>query len=187
MGRFDEANSEMKTALDMEPFDANMGGNYAWALLVAGQNDKALEMAKKTYDLEPNHPITQYYTTMVYNANGMYSDALGICENELKSDPKNQRMLEQAGIAYARTGRRDKAEEVVKKFEEIGKTQFATPYRLAAVHVALGNRDEAFASLEKSYQVRDWWLIRLKIDSIWAPLRDDARYNDLLKRLGLPL
>jgi tetratricopeptide (TPR) repeat protein len=184
-GRLEESIAEMKIALDMEPFDIVIASNYSWAHLVAGQNDKALEIAKKTYDLEPDHPQAQYYLAMAYNANGMYSDALTISEKELKV-PDSQRFLEQAGIAYARSGRRERAEEIVKRFVEIGKTQFIVPYRVAALHVALGNRDEAFAWLEKAHQAHDWHLHRLKVDPQFAPLRGDPRYKDLLKRLNLP-
>lgn len=91
-----------------------------------------------------------------------------------------------AVIGVARSGRGERGEEIVKRFEEIGKTEFVVPYRVAALHVALGNRDEAFAWLEKAYQAHDWHLHRLKVDPQFAPLRDDPRYNAMLKRLNLP-
>lgn len=185
-GRLDESIAEMKVAMDMEPFDIVIGGTYAWAHLAGGQNEKALEIAKKTYDLEPNHPIGRHFMAMTYNANGMYDEAIAVCENALRSDPTSQFMLQSAGIGYASSGRRDKAEEILKKFEDLGKTHYVAPYGLAAVHTALGNRDDAFALLEKGYQVHDWFLIRLKVDPQFASLRDDRRYKDLLKRLGLP-
>ena len=55
-GRLEEGIAEIKRGLDLEPLDINMGGTLAWAYLVAGQNDKALEQARKTYDLEPKSP-----------------------------------------------------------------------------------------------------------------------------------
>ena len=185
MGRFDEGMAEMKKALDMEPFDMVIGGTYAWGYFVSHQNDKALDIAKKTYDLEPNHPIARFNMALTLNAAGRYDDALAISESALKTDPTSQFMLMQAGISYARTGRHDKAEEVLKKFDEIGKTEYVTAYNLAIVQVALGHRDEAFALIEKAYQAHDWPLIRLKVDPWMEPLRDDPRFADLVRRIGL--
>ena len=184
-GRIDESIAEMKAALDMEPFDLVIGGTYAWAYLVKGDNSKALDIAKKTYALEPNHPVGRHFMAMTYNVNGMYDDAVSVCENALKSDPTSQFMLQSLGVAYARSGRSDKAEEVVKRFEDLGKTQYTAPYGQAAVQVALGNRDKAFELLEKAYQVHDWFLIRVTVDPYFAPLHEDPRFNDLVKRLGL--
>jgi TolB-like protein/Tfp pilus assembly protein PilF len=185
-GRFEEGIAEIKIALDTEPFDIVMGVTYAWAYLAAGEKDKALEIAKKTYDLEPDHPLGRHFMAMTLNAVGRYGDAIAICENALRSDPSSQFMLQSLGVAYASAGRRDKAEEVVSRFGELGKTNYLSPYGQAAVQVALGNRDLAFAMLEKAYQMHDWFLHRIKVDPYFAPLRGDPRYKHLLERLSLP-
>jgi tetratricopeptide (TPR) repeat protein len=87
--------------------------------------------------------------------------------------------------AYAKTGRRREAEEVIKRWKELEKTQYIINYWLATAYAALGEKDLAFAELEKSYQARDWFLPRIKTDSFMDPLRDDPRFADLVKRVGL--
>jgi len=59
-------------------------------------------------------------------------------------------------------------------------------YWIASIHAALGNKDKAFAELEKSFAEQDFYLHRFKVDPYWDPLRDDQRYKEMLKRLNLP-
>ena len=69
---------------------------------------------------------------------------------------------------------------------ELEKTQWVPPTRIAVIYGALGEKDKAFAELEKAYEARDWDMHRLKISEDMRPLRDDPRYKDLLKRMNLP-
>ncbi|MBA3255979.1 MAG: protein kinase [Pyrinomonadaceae bacterium] len=185
-GRLDEGVSEIKRGLDLEPLDINMGATLAWAYLAAGQNEKALEQAKKTYDLEPSHPIGRWILSQAYINKGMYGEGISLNEQWLQTDPTNQFPIRDVGIAYAKAGRRDKAEEMITRFGEIAKTQYIATCRIASIHVALGDRDKAFEELDKAFEVRDWELYRLNADTYWIPLRDDPRFKEMLKRLNLP-
>ena len=187
MGRLDEAVAEIKRGLDLEPLDINMGGTLAWAYLVAGQNDKALEQARKTYDLEPSHPIGRWILAQAYISKGMYGEAISLDEQWLQTDPTNQFALRDAGIAYAKAGRSEKAEEMITRFRELAKTQYVPTCRIASIYAALGDKEKAFAELQKSFEVRDWELFRLNADPYWSPLRDDPRFKEMLKRLNLPV
>ena len=71
-GRLEEGIAEIKRGLDLESLDMNMGGTLAWAYLAAGQNDKALEQARKAYDLEPTHPIGRWILIQAYTQKGMF-------------------------------------------------------------------------------------------------------------------
>jgi tetratricopeptide (TPR) repeat protein len=186
MGRLDEAIAEIKHGLDLEPLDINMGATLAWAYFVAGQDDKALEQAKKTYDLDPVHPIGRWMLSQAFTNKGMYPEAISVSEQWLQTDPANQFALRDAGIAYAKAGRRDKAEEMINRFREISKKQYIPTCRIASIYGALGDKDKAFEELLKAFEVRDWELYRLNADPYWDPLRDDPRFKVMLKRLNLP-
>jgi tetratricopeptide (TPR) repeat protein len=186
VGRYDEAITEIKKGLDLEPLDINMGGTLAWAYLITGQKDKALEQARKTYDLDPNHPLARWILNQASLELGMYDQVLSLAEPSLQADPTNQFALRDAGIAYAKSGRRDKAEEVIGKFRDLAKTQYVPTCRIAAIYGALGEKEKAFEELNKAFEVRDWELFRINVDTYWTPLRDDPRFKDLLKRLNLP-
>ena len=158
----------------------------AWAYLITGQKEKALELARKNYELEPNHPIAQWIMIDVYVENGKYTEAVSVAERWLQADPVNQFALRGAGIAYAKHGRRDKAEEMTGRLRELSKTRYVPNARYAAIYVALGDKDKAFEELSKAFEERDWELFRIKVDHYWTPLHDDPRFAALVKRLNLP-
>ena len=186
MGRFDEAVAEIKRGLELEPLDINMGVSLAWVYLGAAQYDKALDQAKKTYDLEPTHPLARWMLSEAYINKGMYGEAISLVEQWLHDDPTSQFAHRDAGIAYAKAGRRDKAEEIISKFREIAKTQYVPTCRIASIYVALDDKDKAYEELTKAFDARDWEMHRLKADTYWNPLRNDARFKEMLKRLNLP-
>lgn len=186
MGRTDEAITEIKRAVELEPLELLIGANLAAAYLYGRQYDRALEQARKTHDLEPNFVTGRVWLGRVYNANGMYDEAIALSEKSLQSYPTNQSFLQIAGLGYAKAGRRREAEEIIKRFNEIAKTLYVSHYWVAATYAALGERDEAFAELERAFEERDYFLPRLKIDPLMDPLRDDPRFKDLIRRMGLP-
>ena len=183
LGRHDEAIAEMRRAMELEPLSLVQGANFAAVYLYARQFDKALDQARKTYDLDPNLVTSQNWMCHSLDVNGMYAESLAISEKAALSN----RSLEAAlGYAYAKGGRRQEAEAVLKQWKEIEKTKYVSNYWMAVVHVALGEKDAAFAELEKAYQAHDWFLQRLKVDPFMDSLRNDPRFADLVKRVGLP-
>jgi serine/threonine-protein kinase len=183
LGRHDEAIAEMKKAMELEPLSLIQGANFAAVLIYARQFDAALEQAKKTYELDPNHVGGRHWMSHALNAKGMYAESLLISEKSLQSGfPVGA----QLGYAYAKSGQRQKAEAVIARLKEDEKTKYVMNYWVAIIYAALGEKDAAFAELEKAYQARDWFLPRLKTDPFMDPLRDDPRLADLMRRLGLP-
>ncbi len=175
MGRHDEA--------ELEPLSLVQGANFAAVYLYARQFDKALDQAKKTYDLDPNLVTGQNWMCHSYDVNGMYAESLAISE---KAAQLNRSLFAALGYAYAKSGQRQKAEDVLKQWKDIEKTKYVANYWMAIVLAALGEKEAAFAELEKAYQAHDWFFQRLRIDPFMDPLRDDPRFKDLVRRLGLP-
>ena len=184
-GRVDEAIEKVKQALEIEPLDLNMGANLAWLYLFARQNDKALEQGKKVYDMEPAFPVGRWMLGESYALNGMYPESIEINEQTLKTNPANQSALRNLGYAYIKSGGRREAEEVLQRFKDLRKTEYVLSYRVASLYAALGDKDAAFAELDRAFDERDWQLQRIKVDPFMDPLRDDPRFNDLLKRMNL--
>ncbi len=183
---FDEGIAEIKRGLELEPLDMNMAGSLASAYFFAGRKDEALEQARKTHDVEPTHPIARWILSQAYLEKGMYEESREHNEQWLQDDPINQFALRDAGIAYAKLGRRDKAEEMIARLRNVGKNQYIPTNRIACVYGALGEMDKAFVELEKAFEAKDWELYRSDIEPYMNDLRGDPRFAALIKRLNLP-
>jgi tetratricopeptide (TPR) repeat protein len=185
MKRFDEAISEVKRALELEPLSIPMGANLAGIYLFARKNDLALEQAKKVYALEPNHVTAKIWLGQAYCANAMYAEAISLSESSA-TDPPTQDLIQIMGYAYAKTGRKSQAEDVIRKIDELGKREYVERNIVASIYGALGEKDKAFAELEKSFAARDWGMSRINSDPFMDSLRDDPRFKDFLRRMQLP-
>jgi tetratricopeptide (TPR) repeat protein len=118
-----------------------------------------------------------YYAQCSY-----YEKAIAILETVPLSE-LDTRSHASLGVAYAKTGKRRKAFEVLERLKRFEAT--ARFYRMPWVYVALGDFDSAFANLEKALAVRDDRLTRLKFDLFLEPLHSDARFEQLLKKMNL--
>jgi hypothetical protein len=86
----------------------------------------------------------------------------------------------------AAQGHRAEALRLVAKLEAISRKTYVRPELIAVVYVRLGDRDKAFAWLEKAYEARSPYLLALKVDRQWSPIRGDPRFARLVGRIGLP-
>lgn len=183
LGRHDEAVAEMKKATELEPLSLIQGANYAGVLIYAHRYDDAIAQAQKTLDLDPQFFGGKSWLCHSYTADGKYAEALAIAEPTLNSENP---FLSDAAIAYAKTGQRAKAMAIIDRLKEAEKTRYVMNYLAASMYGALGDKDAAFAELEKAYQNRDWFLQRIKVDPMMDPLRDDPRFDSMVKRLKFP-
>jgi predicted negative regulator of RcsB-dependent stress response len=90
------------------------------------------------------------------------------------------------GLAYgyATAGRRDDALRVIKNVRASHTDEQIVPYRLAAVYLALGDRDGALRELERDSDTHGNWIVQLKVDPVMDPLRDDPRFQELMRRMN---
>ena len=102
----------------------------------------------------------------------------------MRGDPG---VLGHMGNAYARAGRIAEARATIPKLQEYVRKDGTGTYEIALVYAGLGEKDKAFEWLEKAYTLRDRGLTYLKVDPCVDPLRSDPRFQDLLRRVGLPL
>jgi tetratricopeptide (TPR) repeat protein len=177
----------MKRAMELEPLAVAQGANYAAVLMYARRFDEALEQARKTYELDPNHIGAQAWLCHTLNLKGLYSEALDIGQ-KVSSDPAytQSSVFGCIGRAYAGLGQRDKALQKIAAVKQVERTTYVASYWTAVIYAGLGDKEAAFAELEKSFQNHDWFLAKLKTDPFMDPLRDDPRFDAMVKRLNLP-
>jgi len=182
VGRVGDAVREIKTAVDLEPMSLIMQANLAGAYLFNRQSELGLDQAKKTFDLDPNFISGRFWLVYAYCVNKKYAEAIELVESG-PQDEVSQRLLSRfSGYAYAKSGRRSEAEAVLAKYSS--DSAYDGAYA-AMIYGALGEKDKAFADLEKGL-ARKKDVSRTKVDPLFDDLRDDPRFAELLKRMGLP-
>lgn len=182
LGRTGDAVREIRTAVELEPMSVSMNANLAGAYMFDGQNDRALVQARKTFDLDPNSLGGRYWLAYVYAANKMYAEVIEIYEAG-STDENKRAMSRFAGIAYAKTNRRTEAETL--KIPGQAPDGSLMPYPKAMIYGAFGDKEKAFAELEKAFDIKDE-LSRMRVDPLMRDLRDDPRFAALIKRMNYP-
>ena len=113
----------------------------------------------------------------------MYAEAVAAYQETFRlggDSPSRQIYL---GAALAKAGEREKARAILERLQTSG--EYISPGELAVLYTAFGEREQAFASLEKAYAAHDMQLMFLGSDPSFDDLRDDPRFSDLMRRVGL--
>ena len=184
VGRHDEAVAEAKRARELDPLYLRIHRNLGATFLNARRYEEAIEALGKALELDPKYDGAHVYLGYTYAAMGKYREALAeyeVVRRDSVFSPSTQIYL---GAAYAGAGEVAKARAVLKRLQESGK--YYSPAEIAILFVALGEREEAFASLEKAYAEHDLQLKYLKTEEGYDPIRTDPRFVDLMRRVGLP-
>jgi len=160
-----------------------MQANLAGAYLFDRQNELGLDKAKKTFDLDPNFLSGRFWLAYAYCANKKYAETIELVDGAPKDETTQRVLARFRGYAYAKSGRRSEAESILAKYSS--DPRFSDSSNAATIYGALGDKDKAFAALEKGFAAKEQ-LSRIKVDPLFDDLRDDPRFKDLLKRMNLP-
>jgi TolB-like protein/DNA-binding winged helix-turn-helix (wHTH) protein/Tfp pilus assembly protein PilF len=184
-GRYDQALAEARRARELDPLSTDANSVVVYGLLLAGQNDQAIKAAKKMLELDQTKPEVHTLLGQIYTRVGQHQEAVAAYQRATKLGDNSPDIQIYLGEAYARAGEPEKARVILKRLEK-GK-EFVSPVALAMLHVALGEREQAFALLERAYAAHDQQLIWLAVDGRgdFAPLRSDTRFQALVRRVGL--
>jgi Flp pilus assembly protein TadD len=151
---------------------------------MARQEDEALKEARKTIELDPNDPNTRSMLAAVYAARGSYAEAIAEDEKLKQQLPVSQ-VNSILGVSYALAGRREDALKIIAELKQTAQQQYVSPYDLAGIYAALGDKDQAFAWLEKARDDQSEWMGWLATDFRLDSLHSDPRFADLVRRVGL--
>jgi TolB-like protein/DNA-binding winged helix-turn-helix (wHTH) protein/Tfp pilus assembly protein PilF len=184
VGRHEQSIAEIKRARELDPLSTNVNHQVGISLLMARQYDQAIEAAKKTLELDQNYANAYSLLGYTYAAKGQYREAIAAYQEAIKLGDSSPDIQIYLGAAYAKAGERERAQAILKRLE-MGK-EYISPTGLANLHVALGEREQAFALLERAYAAHDQQLIFLGVEPEFDPLRSDPRFTGLMRRVGLP-
>ncbi|MGH9364577.1 MAG: protein kinase domain-containing protein [Thermoanaerobaculia bacterium] len=186
LGRFDAAIAEDRRALELDPLSLVMNHVQGWPYHLSGRYDQAIERYRKTLEMDPNFARTHLRLGEVLAAKGLYREAIGEYEKFSALGGGSTIALALIGNARALAGERREALRTLEELTAESKRSYVPSFHFAIVHMGLGDKDQAFAWLDKAYEERSQFLVDLKFIPILDPLRSDPRFADLVRRVGLP-
>lgn len=187
LGRFDEAIREVDRAFELDPLCLVVGSATAWVRYVAGDTPGVVERCRHTIDIDPRYgfSIARRLLGAAYLLDGRRKEAVAEMENALSTSGREPVLLAWLAHAKAVNGETAAARTLVAELQALEGTRHVPAYHLALAHVGLGDRDAAFAALDKACADRDPVLAGLGVEPRFEPLRSDIRYGRLMTRLGL--
>jgi TolB-like protein/Tfp pilus assembly protein PilF/predicted Ser/Thr protein kinase len=183
VARFDEGIAEGKRTLELDPLSIPVNRELGYIFYFARQYDQAIEQLRRTLELDPNFIPALTALGSAYLQKSMYQEGIAEFEKALTISPGNTQALWRLGYAYAVTGRRTEAQKVLN---DLSKKKYVPAFTMAIIYAGLGQKDQAFQWLEKSYEEHDSGPFSMvKVYPIFDPLRSDPRFVDLLRRMNL--
>jgi TolB-like protein/Flp pilus assembly protein TadD len=188
VGRFEEGVAEAKRARDLDPLSLPVNNALAGRLLVAGRIDEALKQVQQTLDLDPHFAPAHQTLGWAYLNQQKPSEAIQEFRRALQlSGTDDTDLLLDLGFAYAKAGHGLEARNILAKLKNGHEQGLVPAGSIGILYGALGEPDLAFDWLNKAYEERDPELTYAKVPSRrFEPLRRDPRFQQLIKRLGLP-
>jgi eukaryotic-like serine/threonine-protein kinase len=182
VNRPDEALAALKRALELDPLDLATNAELGQHYRTTRQYEQALAQFRKTLEINPNYFLAHQGLAHVYLKMGKYTEAIAHSK-KVAELTKGNRGMDVLGRAYALSGQHEKALEVVAEFEKRAKQGPNEALGPAAIYVALGDKDQAFAQLEKVFKERPELFAKVQNNPDFDGLRSDKRW-DLLRRGG---
>ena len=184
-GLFDQGLAELKKARDLDPLSSIINTNLGLNFYFARRYDLAIEQLEQALELEPNFFRAHLHLGMCYERKAMYREAVAELE-KARAVSENSWTLAGLGHCHAAFGASAEAERFLEQLLELSRRQYVSCATIAVVYAGFGNRaDQTMEWLEKAYEERSGLLIWLKVWPIFDYLRRDARFVDLLRRIGL--
>jgi serine/threonine-protein kinase len=183
--QFDDALREIKRAQELDPLSATINADLATAYLHINDLNSAIEQGKKNVELNPSNAVSHRALGLAYLKQQRYKEATAELQNAVELSGRASRFLGDLGYCYAVTGNRAEALRILKELEEKYARREAAGQYLAGVHAGLGNKDQAFAWLERDFERRSGRLSTITYSENFDDLRSDPRYADLVRRMGL--
>jgi pentatricopeptide repeat protein len=136
-------------------------------------------------ELNPNFQLAYSYLAEAYEEKGDFVSAVATIENApiTLNDPVT---LSVAAHAYAKAGDRHKALEILRELERRSSKEYEPAFHIAPIYVGLGDIERSVEWLNKACDERSLWLVWLGVDPKFDSLRSDPRFQDILRRIGLP-
>ncbi len=185
IGKMDKAIVELKRTLELDPLSVNHQVHLGLYLIRARQPEQARQQLLKTLEFVADHPWALWLLATTYALDAQYDKSIEILHDALNVAKDYPPVVAALGWSYAMSGDKRAAQRVISRLETLAKKSYVMPYCFAKIHAALGENDLAFEWFGKAYQQRDSALSHILTDESVDCIRDDPRFDELLKKIGL--
>jgi tetratricopeptide (TPR) repeat protein len=184
LGRNTEALAEMRKAESLDPLSLIINHDFAELLLIAHFPDESIQQSRKTIDMDPGFALAHNQLGQAYLEKHMFGEAIAELQKATRLSEDSPTCVANLARAYATLGRKSETLDLLNDLKKRSAHGFPYASELAVIYVALGDKDQAMVWLEKGYEERfnPSVLLRPGFD----PMRSDPRFQDLVRRVGLP-
>jgi tetratricopeptide (TPR) repeat protein len=183
-GRFDDARSEIRRALEVDPTSLIINAVVAWIDYLSHDSEAAIAAAKRAIEMDANFPLTHMYLGEAYASAGRYDDAAA----ELRKGGalQGRTNIGYVGFVLCRAHRFDDARKVLLEIQERSRREYISPYHEALIHLGLGDKEKAIDLLGRAADQHYPWVIHYNVEPVLDSLQNEKRFKLLLRRIGLP-
>lgn len=184
MGRVDEAQTMQRRARELDPLSLMLNMGAADSYFFARQYDRAFQHLTALLEQEPLFFPAHFTLGRVYIENGMREQAIAAFEKAVQYS-RNQEALAPLAHAYALAGHTQKAKAVLEEMTSSMAGRYLAAPMVARVHLGLGEFEQALDWLQKGFEEHSYWMVFLKMDPVYDPIRSHSRFKELLKQTRL--
>jgi TolB-like protein/DNA-binding winged helix-turn-helix (wHTH) protein/Flp pilus assembly protein TadD len=184
IGQNSEGISELRKAESLDPLSLIISADIADALCIAHRYDDSVRESKKTLEMDPSFAVAHYELGQAFTRKHMYDEAISEFQRAIDLSGHSGAFDSNLAYAYTASGRKEEAIKIIKSLEAQQGQNPSADANVALIYVGLGDPDQAMNWLNMAYEARFNPSILLR--PVFDPLRSDARFQDLLRRVGLP-
>lgn len=186
LGRTDDAAREIRKAQELEPLSLLIGVEAAWNFYMCRDFARAREQSHKMLEMEHEFPAALHILGLASEQLGEAGEAIAAYERASVLTGSHQTIRASLAHLFGRQGQRDRAVAILDELRKASAQQYVSPYFIALVHAGLGENLEAIEWLEKAMDEHDVWLVWLYREPRWDPLRQEPRFQAILRRMKFP-
>jgi len=184
-GRHDEALLEARRALELDPTNRMIGTWVALRYYLAGRYDSAIEQGRDTVELDSSFAAAHLILGESYVLQKSYKQGLGELQKAASLSGDSPVYIAQVGVGRALAGEKKEALRIIRELQDISTKRYVSPYGIAQIYAALNDKEQTYKWLETAYRDRAVWMSYLAVDPVFDSIRSEARFQNLLHRVGL--
>lgn len=177
---------EILRAQQLDPLSLIINRTVGTNHQFARQYDEAIAQYKKTLEIDDSFPPVHADLAVTYARTGRRNEAFAEINKAIELNGRLPAYVAIIGGIHAKFDEKIEANKMLQELMTRAKTEYVAPHDIALLYVGLGDKEKALAWLEKAVSERDFSILSIKAAPAWDSLRGDPRFDELLRRIGLP-